>query len=297
MLLAAVAALLWGTGDFLGGTAGRRGSPVIATWVSSASGLVCVAALLPFVSGHLNGKAALVGASAGVFGSLGLLAFYSGLATGRMVIVAPVSALTTAVVPLVVGLATGDRLHALGVVGLVLGLVGLGLAAAEGGEVLDESEPSHGETEMGAPADDSRLKSLLLALGAGVGFGTFTALIGKAGDNVGLWALLVSRCASLVVLTTLVVVTVRLGRAKLSVANGLGRIAMGSGVMDAGANAVYLAAVAAGSLAVVGPVGSMYPASTVLLAMAVHKERPHARQVLGMCLMLLGVLALASPSA
>jgi drug/metabolite transporter (DMT)-like permease len=253
-LLALGAAAAYGIGDFLGGVAARRvAASAVVLW-SHVVGLVLLVGLAPLAGGEPTSRALAVGALAGVLGGGGVALFYRGLAVGAMSVVAPVAALLSAGVPVVVGLATGERPASAALVGIVLAL---------GAVVLISREPQ----QLGA--SPLRWRALALALSSGVAFGLFFVALDRAGDGVGVWPLVGARTAS-------VSLFVALGAARVVSASpprGAVRPAVGCGVLDAGANVLYLEALGHGLLSIVSVLTALYPAGTVLLARFVLGER------------------------
>jgi drug/metabolite transporter (DMT)-like permease len=269
-LLALSAAVAYGVGDFLGGVAARRvPSTAVVLW-SHIVGLVMLVALAPVVSGDISPRALAVGATAGVLGGGGVALFYRGLAVGAMSVVAPVAALLSAAVPVVAGLASGERPTTAALAGIALAL---------GAVVLISREPASAD----APA--LRWQALALAVAAGLAFGLFFVAIDSAGDGVGIWPLVAARTAA-------VCLFAGLGAARVT-ASGLPRgaagAAVGCGVLDASANVFYVLALDHGLLSVVSVLAALYPAGTVLLARYVLGERLSTVQRAG-----LGVAAVAA---
>jgi drug/metabolite transporter (DMT)-like permease len=272
LLLALLSSLLWGTSDFLGGTAARR---LPAALVVLGSQLVALLALAPFalVLGQDPGRW-WPGVAAGLAGVVGLAAFYAALSTGTMGVVAPIAA-TGALVPVVVGLLRGEAPSRLQVAGIVVALVGVVLASGP-------------ELSGGAAR-----RPLLLAVVAAVSFGSVAALIAegsKGPAGAGLVSLLVMRAASVTALGLVLAVRrppvagVRAGAPALAAI----------GVLDLGANASFAYASRQGLLSVVAVLASLYPVVTVLLAREVHGERLARVQVLGASGTLLGVALLSA---
>jgi drug/metabolite transporter (DMT)-like permease len=202
-------------------------------------------------------------------------AFYRGLAIGTMSVVAPISA-TAAAVPVLVGVAEGERPGTLQVAGM---------AAALAGVILASREPIE---EGGAPTNRT---SIGLALVAAAGFGTFFVGIDKASATAEVpWVIVVQRCCSLVLLLIAALVArPSLPRDGTSVA-ALGVI----GLLDLGANGLYALATTKGLLSVVSVLGSLYPAVTVVLARLVLAERIARVQEVGVALALGGVVAISA---
>src|SRR4051795_8543207 len=122
------ASLLWGTADFLAGRATRRHPVVLVAFVGQLAGLLALMVILAFHG--VNDQALLPGAITGVFGIVGVTALYAALGLGTMSIVAPIAA-TSAIIPVLWGIAGGERPGALQWAGMLLALIGVVLAARE----------------------------------------------------------------------------------------------------------------------------------------------------------------------
>jgi len=270
-------AVCWGFADFLGGLQSRSVRVLAVLLVSQATGLIAIAVALAIAQPDLPPVGDLwPPAAAGLAGALALSAFYRALAIGTMSIVAPISS-TGAALPVIVGIATGDRPSAVQVLGIVAAVGGVVLASRE----LDEDRPA---TAVPARA------SVGLALVAAVGFGAF--FIGmKAGADASVpWALLAARAASV---TAVLIVVVALRVPLPTAPRRLGALGL-VGLLDAGANGLYAAAATEGLLSVVAVLGALYPVSTVLLARAVLGERVRRIQEVGIVAALAGVALIAT---
>ncbi|QEC47172.1 DMT family transporter [Baekduia soli] len=277
VVLAIAAAASWGLADFLAGLASRRVAVPVVLALVEGGGLVVVLAVTlavhePFFSDRLDAVGAIAGGLSGVL-ALGL--FYRALAIGTMSIVAPISAAGSAVA-VVVGVAAGDRPSAIAAVGLAGVFAGVVLASRE----ASDDDP--------AGAADRRL-SVLLALGAAVGFGGFFALTASPARASVLWMLVLARASALPFVLALVA---RTRPALPGRRLGLGLAAVG--LVDLAATAFIGLADRHGDLSVVAVLGGMYPVVTVLLAAAVLGERLRAAQLLGVTLALTGVAAVAA---
>lgn len=278
--LSLIAALSWGSADFLGGLAARRRALLAVMVLSQASGLVALVVFtLPF-AGSVPSLGELVPAMvAGVVGVIALSLLYLALAIGRMSVVAPIAALG-AVVPVLASLASGDALSAVIALGIVLALGGAAASAA--------SAP-----EPAAERDGRRRRSIWLAVGAAAGLGAGLVLFDAAADSGALWAVLVARtCAVTVVLAALTVRPVPLGLRD----PGLGQVAL-VGVLDAAALALFSLASNEGLLAVVSVLASLYPVVTVILARVVLGERMRGVQIAGVAVAFLGIGLIAAGSS
>ena len=215
-------------------------------------------------------------AAGGVAGVVALAAFYRGLAIGTMSIVAPISA-TGAVVPIAVGLATGERLDAAEAMGIVLAVAGVVLASREA-------------APEGSPATGVARRSVLLALVAALGFGTFFVGMDAAADAGVFWALLTARSASFPMLLAVVAVTRPRFPGRPAALAGLAVI----GLLDLGANVLYAAASTQGLLSIAAVTSSLYPVVTILLAHSILGERIRPVQRVGVVAALVGVVLIAS---
>lgn len=270
VILATACAIVYGTADFCGGLATRRSRVLSVVTLSQIAGLALILAMLPFLPGVFSEGAIVWGLGAGVAGAAGLVLFYRALAGGVMSVVAPTTAVTSAALPVLFGLAGGERPE-------VMALVGVGLA------LLAVLLVSRG------PAKEQRssASSIVAALAAGAGFGGFFVLLSQAPDESGLWPLVGARLASV---TMVVLVAVATRRSLRPGEGALGIIAV-AGLLDMAANVLFLLAQQHGMLSLVAVLVSLYPASTLVLARYVLGERLHAVQVAGVAFAL-GAVAL-----
>jgi drug/metabolite transporter (DMT)-like permease len=279
IVLGLAAALTYGAGDFVGGLVSRRAPLLSVVYLSQIAGSLLLVASVPLLvdSGPEGGALAWGGAS-GVAGATGVLFLYRGLATGRMSVVAPITSLEAAVVPVLWGLGTGERPPLVALCGVVVALVAVLLVAG--------FEPSAGVTE-----GRSRLApGVREALAAGVAFGLFFILLDGAGDDTGLWPLVAGRTASFAVLSALVL----LRRERIVATPGTRVPIVGAGLLDVAANLLYLLSTREGLLSIVAVLTSLYPASTILLARIVLGERMGRAQLAGLALAAVGVAMMAA---
>jgi uncharacterized membrane protein len=270
VILATACAVVYGTADFFGGLATRRSRVLAVVALSQLAGLALILALLPALPGLFSGGALAWGLGAGLSGAAGLVLFYRALASGVMSVVAPTTAVTSAALPVMYGLARGERPAPLAMAGVVLAL----------GSVLLVSQDR-------TAAKGGSKGSVLTALAAGAGFGGFFILLDIAPDGAGLWPLVGARVSSI----SLVIVLALATRRALRPSTGSLPIILAAGVLDMAANVLYLLAKQQGMLSLVVVLVSLYPASTLLLARHVLGERLHAIQVTGVACAL-GAVAL-----
>ena len=249
---------------------------------------------VPVLGGERLGDDLAIGAWAGVVGGLAIGAFYFALSRGSMSVVAPVSATTSAVVPVIAGLLLGESPARFQWAGIALALPAILLISREG-TTAPEVQSEVPLEERTSPADNR--VALVAGLAAGVGFGTFVVLITRTSAASGVWPLVSSRTASAVVLggVLLAAGAVRTGPpARASAAGRAGLwLAMVAGVLDATSNVLILEAGRRGMLVLVGVIGAMYPASTIVLARAVLGERLQPHQLLGLAVAVVAVVSIA----
>jgi drug/metabolite transporter (DMT)-like permease len=266
VLLALLGAASYGVSDFIGGLYGKRASP----WAVAATGGVGgagAALVLALVNPGDPGVTDLAwGAAAGVGSGTGTAFLYRGLASGRMGVVAPVSGVLAVVLPVVVGVATGER------PGWV---VWLGIVSAVPAIWLVAREPDTGVTSEpgGSGAGDGLL--------AGLGFGLLFTFLGQVPDGAGFWPLVLNQVVGVVVVAIAATLLGAVWVPRESAAWG-GALA---GVLGGVATTSYLLATHHGLLSVSAVLTSLYPAFTVLLAALVLRERVHRLQAwgLGLC--------------
>ena len=277
VLLALASAVLWGGSDFLGGLASRRATAQAVVFGSQASGLVVLFLLLPWFGGSPSAADLWLGAAAGAAGGAGLVIFYRAMAAGVMSVVAPTTGVCAAAVPVLTGLALGERIGVAAAVGIVLALVAVLLVAAEGGlSSLRSVRPA----------------SLVPALTAGVMFGLFFVLLHRTHPGAELAPLVSARAASVLLVGAAALV----GRRSLRMSYRVLPAVVIAGIGDMTANALYLVATQHGQLAITGVLASLYPASTVLLAQLVLRERLVRTQAAGLAAAVAAVVLIALPA-
>ena len=277
ILLSLVASACWGTSDFTGGLVSKRAPVVGVLLIVEGTGLALVLALVLVTGTELpSGHAIVLSLLAGICGVSALGLFFSALAMGTMSIVAPISA-SGAALPVLVGVLGGDSLSVLAATGIAVTMLGVVLASLEAGA---EEEREHTRR--------SRL-SVLLALGAALGFGGYFAISDSAADESVIWLLVFVRLIGVPVLAAILLA------GRLALPRGRDRVLVaGAGVMDVTATGLYALAQTLGSLSVVSVVGSLYPVTTVVLARSLLGERLRSVQAIGVALALLGVVLIAA---
>ena len=251
VILGLLTAVLWGGGDFCGGLATRKASVITVLLLAETSGLLLLITLglawhEPWPTAHTVGWSM----AAGFSGVLGLAALYQALAVGKAGVVAPISAILAAALPVLFTALTSG-------LPAPLQLFGFGLAFVAVWLVAQTDEPG------------GTIAGLRLALLAGCGFGGFYILINQAGNESTFWPVAVARLVALVPLLGIAFyrrLSVRPTRSIIVIA-GL------SGLLDAGANATFVLASQSGRLDVAAILSSLYPATTVLLSWLLLGER------------------------
>ena len=275
VLLAIGSAILYGAGDFTGGLTTRRASTIPVVVFSQASGLVLLALLLPFLPDASPSRQDwLWGASAGLFGGVGVALLYRALAIGTMSIVAPTTAVCAVTIPVVAAIILGERPSTVAVAGIVVGILSIVLVS------LQSPGPSDSTPERGGRA------GIGTALASGVAIGFFLLSFAQTGPTAGMWPLLAARLVSV----SLFGVMALGGSHRLRMPRSVFLLVMVAGILDMLANALYLLAVRSGPLSVVATLSSLYPASTVLLARIVLGERLNLWQMSGVVCALAAVV-------
>jgi drug/metabolite transporter (DMT)-like permease len=273
-LLALFSAATYGIGDFCGGLAARRIAAASVVLWSHLLGLLLLLTSTIFVSGHATAGDMVIGALGGLCGAAGVGLLYQGLSVGRMSVVAPITALLTAAVPLVAGYLEGERPGGASVLGMALALVAIVLVSAEGEGSLRPSD----------------LRGVTYALGAGLGFGLIFVALSHTGEGSGMWPLVAARGASVAALGSAALIGLI---SRGFPAPGSRALTAAAGYLDAQANVFYLLAVREGLVSVVSVLAALYPVSTVILARVVLHERFHRVQLAGMALALPATILMA----
>ena len=265
VVLALTSALVYGVADYCGGRAARgHPSAIVAALGQAFSLILIVGVVLTIGTAIPPADDWAWGGLAGAAGALGLACFYAALGGGSMSVVAPTTAVVGVVIPVAAGLLQGERPRLIGYFGIAVGVACVALISGLVGE-------RHHHTPR---------RILVLAVLAGVGFGSLFVLLARTSQASGLWPLVAARVVSVPLLLAIVVST----SAKVGPDRRLLRFARVAGVLDNLANLTYLYAVRGGLLSLVAVISSLYPASTVALAYVVDGERVSATQRLGMVL-------------
>ena len=263
ILLGLAAAVLYGSGDFLGGMATRRAHVLAVLTVANTAAVITAIAVAAMSPGDASLAGLAWGIGAGLAGGLGLIIFYIGLAEGPMSVVAPIAGLVSTVLPVAVALAGGERPG----------------AGAEIARTLVVQE--------------GRGRAIAYGIASGALFGLFFLLIRNAGQSGTFWPVAAGRIGEL---ATVLIATAVLGRGLLprGTAGGPLLAAAGAGVIDVVANICYVAATRTGAFGLAVVLASLYPGVTVLMARVVLGERLRWVQRAGLVLAAIGILLVAA---
>ncbi len=274
-LLALLSSLLWGTADYLAGNLSKKYRALAVTGVSQFFGLLFGISVIaigtqfgsPFIKPTLEFDGYFVaGAIAGVSGFIGLLAFYSGLATGRMGVVSPISSLSV-LIPLTVAYAQGERATTLQTIGITIALMGAFLASGP-------------EIKGGLP-----VKPLLFAVIAAFGFGGALTFISIGAKIDSMHTMTSMRVASVTICIVIAFLFRTIGGFPIRIFPLLIFI----GIADFLANFLLGVATTKGLVSIALVLGSLFPIVTALLAFKFLHERLHKVQYLGIFFAILGV--------
>ena len=265
VLLATLAAVAYGLSDFVGGLVARSTTPWAVAFLGQVAATLCTGVVATFRPGDPVASDFAWALLAGIGAGAGTGFLYRGLSLGRMGVVAPISAVGAALVPVAFGAVGGERPSTLVWIGIVSALPGIWLVSSE-----PTSEDARGSAAEGV------LDGVL----AGLGFGLMFAAVGQIPESSGMWPLAV---AQLISIPAAVALAAALGAPWLP-RERFAAWALIAGLLGASAAALFLLATQHGLLTVAGVITSLYPAATVLLAATVLRERIHGAQAIGLAL-------------
>ncbi len=273
IVLSLFAAAAYGLSDFIGGVLAKRVSPWAVAFAGALGGALAIAVVALVDGGDPRGADYGWALLAGVGNGFGTAFLYRGLSSGRMGVVAPVSGVGAALVPVVVGLATGERPGLVVWIGMVVALPAIWLVA---------SEPATAEP-VGSRS------GLVDGVLAGLGFGTLFAALGQIPEESGFLPLALNQLLAAVVIAA-VATTLRAAWVPRERAAYAGAICGGLGALATG---LFLLATQTGLLTVAAVITSLYPAFTVVLAFSVLHEHVHRAQAVGLalCAVAVGLVA------
>ena len=274
-LLAILSSILWGGADFFGGKLSKRYQAIAVTAVSQAFGLLIGITIILVSSSWIKPNLSwdgyfLSGVSAGLLGFLGLIAFYTGLATGRMGVVAPISALSV-LIPLTIAFINGEKPSSTQLLGMSIALTGAVFAS--------------GPELKGGLA----VKPIVLAVIAAFGFGTAIAFIARGSASSAIMTMTTMRFATFIVALFLF--------ARFRTTGGFKKkdlpVLVGIGAADFIANLLLGVATTKGLVSLAVVLGSLYPIVTALLAFKILHERLHKIQYVGVGFAIAGVAVIS----
>ena len=274
-LLAILSSILWGGADFFGGKLSKRYQAIAVTAVSQAFGLLIGITIILVSSSWIKPNLSwdgyfLSGVCAGLLGFLGLIAFYTGLATGRMGVVAPISALSV-LIPLTIALINGEKPSSTQLLGMSIALTGAVFAS--------------GPELKGGLA----VKPIVLAVIAAFGFGTAVAFIARGSASSAIMTMTTMRFATFIVALFLF--------ARFRTTGGFKKkdlpVLVGIGAADFIANLLLGVATTKGLVSLAVVLGSLYPIVTALLAFKILHERLHKIQYVGIGFAIAGVAVIS----
>jgi len=272
IVLALGASLTWGLADFFGPLQGRKLGALRTLVYVQLGGLVGIAIIVAIRAEGPHDKMILLAIPAAISGSLGLFAYYRGIAVGAISVVAPIAGVS-AVLPVIFGIATGESPSALQLAGIACALLGVFFAARE---------PGRTEARFAAGAG--------LAVLAAIGFGGYFPFMHAAGDADPWWASLIFRVAS----TSVILIAVAIQRPALRVPGRLLPLLALIGLGDMFGNLLFAAASGSGLVSVTSVLASLYPIVTVVLARIVLHEKVSRAQEGGIVLTLVGVALISA---
>ncbi|MBT3322289.1 MAG: DMT family transporter [Anaerolineae bacterium] len=273
-ILGLTSALSWGIGDFAGGLASRKMGAYRAVMYGEAIGLIFAFLAIPFVNEPFPDSHTLKWSiTAGLIGTIGLLALFEAMRVGRISIVAPLSALIGAIIPVVVGSV---------VEGLPQPIVYLAFGLALFAVVLISREKDETEHKKG--------NHLLLPLLAGTAFGLYFVFMNEASKTLVIGPLIAARFSGMISIALYLLFKQESFRIK----SGSWHLLTLNGFFDVGGNLFYILAAQAGRLDISAVLSSLYPGVTVFLAWFILKEKLQLSQWIGIILALIAIILITT---
>jgi drug/metabolite transporter (DMT)-like permease len=273
VVLALAASLTWGFADFFGPLKGRTLGALRVLVYVQLGGLIGISVIVAARGEGPADTAALLAIPAALSGTLGLFAYYRAIGVGAISIVAPIAGIS-AIVPVIFGIATGDRPSAWQFLGIVCALGGVYLASREPGRA--------GESRVAAGVG--------LALLAAIGFGGYFPPMHAAGDADFWWASLIFRITS----TSVILIAAAIVRPNLRIRASQFPVLALIGLGDMFGNLFFAASASHGLVSITSVLASLYPIVTVILARIVLQERVARSQEFGVGFTLAGVALISA---
>lgn len=254
----------------------KRASVLFVVAFSHLVGLVGVVLIAPFLADAFTVGDFMIGALSGAIGGLGVMLLYRGLARGPMVVVAPLTAITSAAVPALWGVASGESFTARAWLGIVIALLAIVLTSLP--------------NEANAVDQPVTVRVIVEALLAGSFFGMMFILLDVTDDATAPWPVVGART-----LTSMLLIAFMLTQRRSEVIMGIPTLPLVAltGLFDTGSNVMFLFATTLGDLTIVAVLSSLYPAATVLLARLVLDERMSRPQLGGLAAALAATVLIA----
>lgn len=275
IILGLFAALFYGAGDFAAGLGGRRTDPSAVTVIVQILGLaVAGAAVLVYRGNGPSPNALIWGAVSGIGNAVGTLALYRGLAVGQMSVVAPLSAVLTAALPAIAGLALGEHLS-------MPAAIGIGIVVPA---IFLVSRQIHSEGNTGTR------KGVVEGISSGIGSALFFIALNQAGTHSGAWPLIAGQTVAVLLVLPIGWRTYYRLRTDIATVG----IIVAAGLLGGTANLLFLASTSFGQLSIVAVLTALYPAVTILLARVVLGERWTRLQMVGLVAAGVAIILIAS---
>jgi drug/metabolite transporter (DMT)-like permease len=265
-------AFAYGVSDFIGGLAARKSSPWPVAFASSIGAALTAAVLTAFSSGTPSTAQLLWAAFAGVGGGVGTAFLYRGLSAGRIGVVAPVSAVCAAALPVLVFTLTGEHPPLLAWLGIAAAMPGIWMVSLEEGSWV--AGPGIGDGAI-----------------AGLGFGVSFVGLGHVPQSAGWSPLIVMGAVSAATICAMALAT----RERVISRQPVVLWGLLGGVLATSAMVGFIFATSHGLVSIASVLVSLYPATTIILAITLLHERVHRIQQMGMALCA-GAVALVAVS-
>lgn len=293
-VMALCSSMLYGVADFLGGMGSRRGPAVTVTAWFQVVGLAALVLYALIAPGVTRAEDMVWGGASGVAGGIGVLLLYRALASGTVTTAAPLISMVALTVPVAVGLAGGERPGLLPLLGVAAGAIAVVLIAAHGeahagADAVARESVTAEELRVTTPSAPT---ALVPAIASGVSIGLFLVFLGRVAPGASGWPLVSGRAMASLTLFAMVLAS----RAPLVPPAATRPWFLGAALTDVSANVLYLLAVQRAPMSLIATLVSLAPATTVVLAQLVLRERLAAMQRWGVAVALVAVLLLAQGS-
>ncbi len=289
IILALCVSVSFGSGDFLSGLAGRRTTTALVVSVSQLFGLLGVGVYLAVADRSIaGGRDLLLGVLAGTTLAIGISGLVKGLSVGRMSVVAPTTAATGACVGVFYGLIRGERPALFALFGVVLAILAVIMIA----KVAETGEDKESPERLSRNEIAGRAREVGLSVIAGTFLGLTQVFFSEASSDSGVWPIASTRLTTGVLIGIWALAGIHNKKPPDPGKTGW-LLILSYGLLDALGACLFIEALRRGFVSLVAPVVSLYPATTILLARAVLKERMNSGQIVGFVLAAAGILLIA----